>query len=58
MNVNVSIGGIGSSACMRALVLVRDAIAKRKQQRDSGRGAAAPADSVELSTDVPSERGR
>jgi hypothetical protein len=58
MNVNVSIGGIGSSARMRALVLVREAIAKREQQRDGGRGRDVPANSVQLPPDALSERGR
>jgi hypothetical protein len=58
MNVNVGISGIGSSARMRALMLVRDAIAKREQQREGPRGTAAPSESVQLSTDAPSERGR
>jgi hypothetical protein len=58
MNVNVSIGGIGSSARMRALALVREAIAKSEQQRDSGRGKEAPANSVQLAPDALSERGR
>jgi len=58
MNVNVSIGGIGSSARMRALALVREAIAKSEQQRDGGRGREAPANSVQLAPHASSERGR
>jgi hypothetical protein len=57
MNVNVGISGIGSSARLRALVLVREAISKREQQREGVRGTAELADRVRLATDTSSERG-
>jgi hypothetical protein len=36
MNVNVSIGGVSTSARARALALVRNAIAKREEELASG----------------------
>lgn len=58
MNINVSMGGIGSSARMRALVLVREAIAQRQRQQSETRGTAGTENSVQRPDDPPAERGR
>jgi hypothetical protein len=58
MNVNVSIGGVATSARVRSLPLVRQAIAKREQQLNEARAAGTPTNSTRPpSVPPPSARG-
>lgn len=59
MNVNVSIGGIATSSRLRALALVREAMAKREQQLSDARTANAPNTGPNPTSSVlPITRGR
>lgn len=59
MNVNVSIGGIATSSRLRALALVREAMAKREQQLNDARTAGTPnAGPDPASNESPTARGR
>jgi hypothetical protein len=58
MNVNVSIGGIATSSRLRALALVREAMAKREQQLNDASTADKPNTGADPSSESPTARGR